>query len=142
MNVRYYLFALPLVAEAFFELLLARIKIAGNNGKKVLSKLQNASDSEEISITDDQKNQAKQIGRIIRFVLRYTRWSPTCLVQSLAAIRMIRRRGLSGLLYIGVNRGDDHQFGAHAWVCVGDVDVCGGRQASDFKIISVYDIRS
>ena len=142
MNARDSLCALPFMGEAFLELLLARFKIMGRKGNHILSGLQEASTHDETSITNDQKNQAEQVGRFIRSVMRRTRWSPTCLVQSLAATRMLRRRGLQGRLYIGVKRGDDHQFGAHAWVGVGDIYVCGGRQASDFKVISVYNTGS
>lgn len=139
MNARDSLRALPFMGEAFLELLLARFKIMGRKGNHILSGLQKANTHDVISITGEQKKKAEQIGRFIRSVMRHTRWNPTCLVQSLAATRMLRRRGLQGRLYIGVKRGDDHQFGAHAWVAVGDVYVCGGRQSSDFKVISVYN---
>jgi hypothetical protein len=142
MNARDSLRAIPFMGEAFLELLLARFKIMRRKGNHVLSGLQIVSTHHEISITGEQIKQAEQIGRFIRSVMRRTHWNPTCLVQSLAATRMLRRRGLLGQLYIGVKRGDDHQFGAHAWVTVGDVYVCGGRQSSDFKVISVYNTGS
>lgn len=139
MNARDYLFAIPIIAEAFSELMLARLRIIGRNGNKILSGFQKANIVDEINVTDQQKKQAQQIGRAIRAVMRRSRWSPTCLVQSLAASRMLRRRGLPGRLYIGVNYENDKQFGAHAWVGVGDIFVCGGREASKFQVISIYN---
>jgi len=139
MNARDTLFALPVVAEAFSELMLARLRIMRRDGHKILSGFQEAGGTDDdISITDEQKTHAEWIGRIIRAVMRRSRWTPTCLVQSLAATRMLQRRGLPSRLYIGVNRENDQSFGAHAWVGVGDRWVCGGREATNFKVISVY----
>jgi len=56
--------------------------------------------------------------RIAWAVTRVSRFVPagTCLTQALAAQLLLRRRGLSACLRIGVARGAEAQFLAHAWV--------------------------
>jgi hypothetical protein len=53
----------------------------------------------------------------------------TCLVQALSGWWMFKRRGMSVKLRIGVEKGLNG-FSAHAWLCVGDVIVIGGQDAS------------
>lgn len=48
----------------------------------------------------------------------------TCLVQAIAGWLMLRRRGLSSSVKIGVQK-DEHAFAVHAWLCV-DGEVCIG----------------
>jgi hypothetical protein len=65
--------------------------------------------------------------------------SPTCLVQALAADAMLRRRGLTSELRIGVRvrAGRDRPFEAHAWVeCGGAVAIGAIENLSDFKALT------
>ncbi len=64
--------------------------------------------------------------------------SATCLVQALAADAILRRRGLTSELRIGVRvRGNsDVPFEAHAWVECGGAVVTGAiEDLSDFKVL-------
>jgi hypothetical protein len=52
----------------------------------------------------------------------------TCLTQALVAQALLRRHGLAGELRIGVGRGADGAFAAHAWVeSEGEIIVGGPR---------------
>ena len=63
----------------------------------------------------------------------------TCLVQALAADAILRRRGLTSELRIGVRvRGNsDAPFKAHAWVECGGTVVTGAiEELADFKVLT------
>src|SRR5436190_621169 len=54
-----------------------------------------------------------------------------CLARALAAQSMLRRRGISSRICLGV-AGDGEALAAHAWVEVGGAVVVGGAKASRF----------
>ena len=65
--------------------------------------------------------------------------SATCLVQALAATAMLRRRGVSCELRIGVRAGDNaaEPIEAHAWVeCGGTVAVGAVDDLADFTLLA------
>lgn len=54
----------------------------------------------------------------------------TCLVQALALRWMLRRRGISCDLRVGVSRSERGEFEAHAWIeCGGELLIGGGPAA-------------
>jgi len=54
---------------------------------------------------------------------------PTCLVQALAGVGMLRRGGFPATLCLGVRRGDDARVAAHAWLECGGAVVTGDVEA-------------
>jgi hypothetical protein len=82
---------------------------------------------------------ARAIGRAVEAAARRLPWKPVCLPQSLAASLMLRRRGQSSRLCLGVRR-EDGRIAAHAWLLAGADGtggvVCGGRNAADFVPIA------
>ena len=50
-------------------------------------------------------------------------WKNRCLVQSLAARRMLSRRGIPSILSFGVTLDDQKKVMAHAWIRVGDTEI-------------------
>lgn len=58
-------------------------------------------------------------------------WSSTCLVRALAGRSMLRRRGISSVLHLGVSTRNG-RLTAHAWLTVGNATVIGGNEAPDF----------
>ena len=50
-------------------------------------------------------------------------WKNRCLVQSLAARRMLSRRGIPSTLHFGMTQGPRQNPTAHAWLTVGDFEV-------------------
>jgi hypothetical protein len=60
----------------------------------------------------------------------------TCLAQALAGGLMLRRRGISSRLVLGVAT-DQGALRAHAWLVAGDGVVCGGREAAAYTPIAV-----
>lgn len=50
-------------------------------------------------------------------------WDNKCLVCSLAARRMLEKRGISSTLHLGVRYASAHEMEAHSWLTVGDFHV-------------------
>ncbi len=63
---------------------------------------------------------AHQIGWAVRTAARYTPWQSTCLVQVLAAQRMLLKRGIPGIFFLGASTDSDEAesqtLSAHAWL--------------------------
>ena len=60
-----------------------------------------------------------------------------CLPRALAAHTMLRRRGISSKLCLGVARnGED--FAAHAWIEVGERKIVGADAAGGFRQIAAF----
>jgi hypothetical protein len=58
---------------------------------------------------------ARMIARLVGSASRHLFFTPNCLVQSLALLEMLRRRGIAGELRVGA-RHESGAFEAHAWV--------------------------
>ncbi|MBT5873545.1 MAG: lasso peptide biosynthesis B2 protein [Candidatus Latescibacteria bacterium] len=80
---------------------------------------------------------ARRVGRGIHFAFLRLPWHSTCLVQAIAAMMMLRRRGEASTLYIGVGR-ENETFGAHAWLRSGQFIVTGGDEKDKFKVLSSF----
>ena len=50
-------------------------------------------------------------------------WKNRCLVQSLAARRMLSRRGLTSILYFGMIKGPNENPIAHSWITVNAIEI-------------------
>lgn len=68
---------------------------------------------------------------------RYRFIDALCLPRALAALAMLRRRGIAGRLCLGVAR-NGSGLAAHAWVEVGGRSVIGGEEAAGFTRLAAY----
>ena len=75
---------------------------------------------------------AERIAWAVRATAQYVPWAGTCLIRSLAGHALLQRRGYPAELRIGVMRGSNREFHAHAWVTVGDSVLVGEREAERF----------
>jgi len=84
--------------------------------------------------------EATRIGWAVKAAASRTPWPSTCLVQALAGIMMLRRRHISGTLYLGVAKDKlgPEQIAAHAWLASGDVVLIGENERERFKVISCF----
>jgi Transglutaminase-like superfamily len=62
-------------------------------------------------------------------------WRSECLEQSIAAMAMLRRRGIASTLYLGMAR---DPVTAHAWLRVGDLNVTGGRDVGRYTVVASF----
>ena len=75
----------------------------------------------------DKSDAIARVGFIITFVARYLPWRSDCLPQALAARRWLLGKGIATEIRIGVERPEDGDFGAHAWLVHGETVVTGGE---------------
>lgn len=66
-----------------------------------------------------------------RVASRFFPRSDTCLVHAIVAQRLLRSRGIDSVVQIGVARGADAKFEAHAWVEMGGRVVIGDNPSRD-----------
>ena len=70
----------------------------------------------------------------------YTPWESACLVQSLTAQKMLHKRGITGVLYLGVTKDQEskEKMKAHAWTQCGETIITGGAGHEEFTVLSVF----
>ena len=86
------------------------------------------SDVLDCSTPADQAAIAR-IGWIVPRVSARVPWRSDCLVQAIAAQRLLSRRNLAGRIVLGIENEAESGFGAHAWLAFGDSIVTGGEVA-------------
>lgn len=99
--------------------------------------------------------QSLRVGWAIRTASAHTAWKSACLVQALAGMHMLRRRGIPSTLHLGVARNasirnshdgadgrevraDGRGIAAHAWLRCGDLIVTGGAGRERFTELSAF----
>lgn len=78
-----------------------------------------------------------RVRRMMKLVARHLPWSPRCLSRAIAAKLLLRRRGISSVLCLGIRRCGD-RVDAHAWVVAGAVVVTGGESLKDFAPLAWF----
>ena len=123
-------------ARAVFELALANRRLDATAARELLA-TPPASRSAGQSRAPSQA-QADVIARVAFIVPRVGAslpWRSDCLVQALAARRWLAGHGIGSDICIGVRKPEDDEFGAHAWLKVGDQVVTGGDISSYAALI-------
>lgn len=69
---------------------------------------------------------------------RHLPWECKCLAQALAGKAMLKRRGVSSTLYLGLAKNAAAQLQAHAWLRCGPRILTGGQGMADFTVISTF----
>ena len=86
--------------------------------------------------------QARRVGWAVRAASRFTPWQSTCLVQVLAAQRMLQERLLPGAFYIGAVPGAGEAgaegLEAHAWLKCGSTFITGEAGHARYAVVSVF----
>lgn len=93
--------------------------------------------SSRIVISEKPIANARYVAARLRRVAAHMPWRTTCLVQALAGLLLLRRRGTPTTIRFGVNR-DGGEFSAHAWLLVGDTIVLGADNAPGFQPLADY----
>jgi Transglutaminase-like superfamily len=78
-----------------------------------------------------------QVDDLVDAVLWASAWVPksTCLVQALALFILLKKEGLSGSLFLGVDVGSDEIFRSHAWVAQGERILIGESDYHRYRVI-------
>ncbi len=94
----------------------------------------------EAAIAPTAHPSAPDVGWAVQAAARRTPWQSACLAQALTATWMLKRRGGSGVLYLGVrhNREANKEVLAHAWLRSGPQIVTGGAGHELYTIIARF----
>ena len=84
---------------------------------------------------------AEAIGWAVRTAARLTPWESACLVQVLAAQKMLQRRKIPGAFYLGATKGVEQgsrDMTAHAWLKCGSQFITGEQGHQQYTIVSCF----
>jgi hypothetical protein len=127
-----------LLLEAVFWLAWARLALRLVPFRRLAPRLGQPQAESPHSLPPEAVQQARLIARLVGIAGRHLPWTCTCLVQALAGMQMLRRRGQSCTLYLGAAKDQAQQFCAHAWLRSGEVLVTGGREHQDFVVVGSF----
>ncbi len=130
-----------LFIEAYYTLGMMRAAILRVSFKRLTRSLeQQAKKSELAQLDEEQMQVALSIGKAIRQAAAYTPWESACLAQSLTAQRMLKKRGIPGVFYLGAAKDEEgkEKMKAHAWSQCDNRIITGGGGHEKFTVLSVF----
>lgn len=104
---------------------------------KVAPSLGEESMETEVQVNGNEK-MIKDVSLAIETMSKYTFWESACLVQAIAATRMLNRRKIPTTLYLGIARDQAGKMEAHAWVRSGSHYVTGARGKQRFTVVNTF----
>jgi hypothetical protein len=92
-------------------------------------------------LNEEEMQTAQKVGQAIMRASAYTPWESACLAQSLTAQKMLKKRGIPGVFYLGVAKDEEskEKMKAHAWSQCGDTILTGARGHETFTVVSVFE---
>lgn len=130
-----------LFLEAYVTVGIMRAAILIVPFKRLTRSLKHQQSEMEIAALDNEELQtALSVGKAISRASAHTLWESSCLAQSFAAQRMLEKRGIPGVFYLGVakNAGDKEDMKAHSWSRCGDMIITGGEGHENFTVLSIF----
>ena len=130
-----------MLLEALFWLGIMRIAILTVPFRRIIEYYQLTQGEATTTPTADDIAHADLVGWAVRSAASRTPWQSACLVQSLAAMRMLRRRGIHGTLYLGVAKNEDNSaepIAAHSWLCCDTSTLTGAFADNRFTVIARF----
>jgi len=127
-----------LLGEALIALLIARGAMFFLPFHRIAAWLGTPGAESSAKATAEEIQTAQEVSWAIGVVARRVPWDGRCLAQALAALGMLRRRGLEGTVSFGVCRGESAGFNAHAWLRLGSCMVTGGPGHQRFKAFTTF----
>ncbi len=114
-----------LLWEALVALAIARVALICLPFHRIAAWLGSPGTETPLAADPEQVVMATEIGRAVARISRIVPWDGRCLVQALAAMGMLRRRGLEGTVRFGAARDGSGELSAHAWLRFGPCIVTG-----------------
>ena len=130
-----------LFLEAYITLGMMRAAILTISFKRLTRSLEHAAKKKALpDLSEEEMKTAQKVGQAIVRASAYTPWESACLAQSLTAQKMLQKRGVSGVFYLGVAKDEEskEKMKAHAWTQCGDSIITGGRGHEVFTVVSVF----
>src|SRR5262245_10514831 len=91
-----------------------------------------------LTIDDGERQLAVRVSWAVQLIARHVPLRFVCLPQAIAAKWMLRRRGLTSTLYLGLSPGGTLKLSAHAWLRVGDQILAGQAGSFNHEIIATF----
>jgi len=133
-----------LFTEAYVTLGIMRAAILTVSFKRLTRSLEHLPKKEKIPVlNDDQISIATTVGQAITRAAVHTPWESACLAQSLTAQKMLQKRGIPGVFYLGAAKDEESEekMKAHAWSQCGDTIITGEAGHEEFTVLSVFGWR-
>jgi hypothetical protein len=127
-----------ILLEALFLTALSRIIILYIPFKKYSKHIGTYNEETPLEININDYRIIKRIGWAVNTVSELTPWDSKCLVQAMAAQRMLKSRKVCSTLYLGVNKDGSSGMQAHAWLRCGQLYVTGGYNKNEFKEVAKF----
>jgi len=130
-----------LFMEAYYTLGMMRAAILRISFKRLTRSLEHqAKKSELVQLNKEQMQMALSIGKAIEQAAVHTPWESACLAQSLTAQRMLKKRDIPGVFYLGAAKDEEgkEKMKAHSWSQCGDQIITGGGGHEKFTVLSVF----
>lgn len=124
--------------EAFLTLCVMRPLSLFVNFKHLIKPSRHQENAQDVFLNEKDYALVLTVKRGIQRAAKYTPWQSVCLTQSLAAKWMLQRRGVPGILFLGVGKDDCGALKAHSWSKCGDVIVTGETGMDEFKVVSAF----
>lgn len=86
----------------------------------------------------EDERMIRRVARAVRTMSRYTWWESKCLVRAIAAMKMLRRRGIDSTLYLGTAKDKSGQLVAHAWLRSGPYYLTGAEEMEQFTVVGKF----
>ena len=112
-----------LFLRAVFWLGAARIWLAMVPFKRLAARL-----STDEGATDPDPELLERVGFAVSAAGANVPWRSDCFPQSIAAYKMLQRSGYASKIRLGVEKADEDELLAHAWLTCGETVVTGGGQ--------------
>lgn len=87
--------------------------------------------------TRDVYKIASHISWVVTLISSKTPWESKCLVQALTAQRMLKSKGISTTIYLGVRK-EENEMKAHAWLRCGEYYVTGGAIREQYTVVAKF----
>ena len=81
---------------------------------------------------------AREVRWAVTQAARHTPWESKCLVQALTAQRMMKNKGVSTTIYLGVKKNIDNEMIAHAWIRCGSYYITGGDNRWGYAVVAKF----
>ena len=133
-----------LALEAGWQLVRARIDTLGpaSSYTRHLGEMAREADEPSPHATPEQETTAVEIGAVVARAAPWMPFRALCLQQALATRRMLRRRDVPAVVYLGlaVDPADrtSSQDPAHAWVQTGQLIVNGDGDLERFAVVGTF----
>jgi hypothetical protein len=130
-----------LFMEAYVILGVMRTAILTVSFKRLTRSLEHLAKKKELEkLNEEEMQTAQKVGQAIMRASAYTPWESACLAQSLTAQKMLQKRGIPGVFYLGAAKDEENKekMKAHAWSQCGDVIITGGSGHNEFTVLSVF----